>query len=107
MKISYNSRTNGIFSFNGEGSTETNGGDRPKRPDSQDTEGGDAYTITFEVKGEVIRTYIDGNLQVETEDKIYRNGRPGLGGRDSTVLYDYVEINGPGIDTSPVDNQGK
>ena len=45
---------------------------------------------------------------VETKDKTYKNGRPGLGGRDSTVLYDYVEINGPGIAaTTPVDRHGK
>ena len=107
IEIRYNSNTNSIFRFDGGDGIEITGGNRPKRPDSQDTEGVEAYTITFEVKGEVIKTYIDGNLQVETEDMIYRNGRPGLGGRDSTVLYDYVEINGPGIDTSPVDNQGK
>ena len=45
---------------------------------------------------------------VETKDKTYKDGRPGLGGRDSTVLYDYVEINGPGIPvTTPVNRQGK
>ncbi|MFP6724479.1 MAG: hypothetical protein VCF25_30050 [Candidatus Poribacteria bacterium] len=49
------------------------------------------------MKGETIKTYIDGKLQVETKDKTYKDGRPGLGGRDSTVSYDYVEINGPGI----------
>jgi hypothetical protein len=44
---------------------------------------------------------------VETADATYANGRPGLGGRDSTVWYDYVEINGPGIDTTPVAPGGK
>ena len=63
--------------------------------------------LKFNDKGEVIKTYIDGKLQVETKDKTYKDGRPGLGGRDSTVLYDYVEINGPGIATSPVEHQGK
>jgi len=44
---------------------------------------------------------------VETKDKTYKDGRPGLGGRDSTVSYDYVEINGPGIAPSPVDRHEK
>ncbi|MBP96746.1 hypothetical protein CMK18_12400 [Candidatus Poribacteria bacterium] len=107
IEISYNSNTNSIFRFDGGTGIEITGGDRPKRPESTDTKGGDAYTIIFEVKGEVIKTYIDGKLQVETKDKTYKDGRPGLGGRDSTVLYDYVEINGPGITTSPVEHQGK
>ena len=74
MKISYNSRTNGIFSFNGEGSTETNGGDRPKRPNSEDTQEGDVYTIIFEAKGKFIKTYIDGKLLVETKIKPIETG---------------------------------
>ena len=86
MKISYNSRTNGIFSFNGEDSTEINGGDRPKRPNSEDTQGGDVYTIIFEAKGKFIKTYIDGKLLVETKDKSYKNRRLGLGDRDSTLF---------------------
>ena len=86
MKISYNSRTNGIFSFNGEGSTETNGGDRPKRPNSEDTQEGDVYTIIFEAKGKFIKTDIDGKLLVETKDKAYKNRRLGLGDRDSTLF---------------------
>jgi len=107
MEISYNSQTNSVFLFQGGVGKEITGGPRPKRPDSKDTKGGDAYTIIFEVKGQTIKTYIDGKLQVETEDKTYKDGRPGLGGRDSTVAYDYVEINGPGIAASPVDHQGK
>ena len=107
MEISYNSHTNSVYLFQGGAGKEITGGPRPKRPDSKDTKGGDAYTIIFEVKGQTIKTYIDGKLQVETEDKTYKDGRPGLGGRDSTVAYDYVEINGPGIAASPVDHQGK
>ena len=75
----------------------------PNAQSPRTLKGGDSYTIIFEVKGETIKTYIDGKLMVETKDKTYKDGRPGLGGRDSTVLYDYVEINGPGIAaTSPV-----
>ena len=107
MEISYNSHTNSIFMFKGGAATEVTGGPRPKRPASKDTKGGEAYTIFFEVKGETIKTYIDGKLQVETKDKTYKDGRPGLGGRDSTVVYDYVEINGPGIAATPDDHQGK
>ena len=108
MEISYNSHTNSVFVFTGGSGKEITGGVRPKRPDSKDTKGGDAYTITFEVKGETIKTSIDGKQMVETKDGTYKDGRPGLGGRDSTVLYDYVEINGPGIaTTSPVDGQNK
>ena len=107
MEVSYNSHTNSVFMFKGGAGKEITGGARPKRPESKDTKGGDAYTIIFEVKGETIKTYIDGKLQVETKDKTYKDGRPGLGGRDSTVSYDYVEINGPGIAASPVDHHGK
>ena len=108
MEISYNSHTNSIFMFKGGAANEITGGPRPKRPESKDDKGGDAYTIIFEVKGETIKTYIDGKLMVETKDETYKDGRPGLGGRDSTVSYDYVEINGPGIAaTSPVDHHGK
>ena len=108
MEISYNSHTTSVFSFQGGASKEITGGARPKHPNSKDIKGGDAYTIAFEVKGDTIKTYIDGKLMVETKDKTYKDGRPGLGGRDSTVLYDYVEINGPGIPvTTPVNRQGK
>ena len=107
MEISYNSHTTSLFMFKGGAGNEITGGPRPKRPDSKDTKGGDAYTIVFEVEGQTIRTYIDGELMVEQEDKTYDKGRPGLGGRDSTVLYEYVEINGPGIPPTAVEAAGK
>ncbi|MDE0327291.1 MAG: hypothetical protein OXN27_25470 [Candidatus Poribacteria bacterium] len=44
---------------------------------------------------------------VETEDKTYDKGRPGLGGRDSTVLYEYMEINGEGIPPTAVEPADK
>ena len=103
MEISYNSHTTSLFMFQGGGANEITGGDRPKRPDSKDTKGGDAYTIAFEAEGETLRTYIDGKLMVENQDKTYDEGRPGLGGRDSTVAYEYVEINGPGIPPTAVE----
>ena len=40
---------------------------------------------------------------MKTQDKTYDKGRPGLGGRDSTVAYEYVEINGPGIPPTAVE----
>ena len=103
MEISYNSHTTSVFMFQGGAANEITGGPRPQRPDSKDTKGGDAYTIAFEVEGETLRTYIDGKLMVETQDKTYDKGRPGLGGRDSTVAYEYVEINGPGIPPTAVE----
>ena len=103
MEISYNSHTTSLFMFQGGGANEITGGPRPKRPDSKDTKGGDAYTIAFETEGETLRTYIDGELMVEQQDKTYDKGRPGLGGRDSTVLYEYVEINGVGIPPTAVE----
>ena len=107
MEISYNSHTTSIFMFQGGGANEITGGPRPKRPDSKDTKGGDAYTIVFEVEGETLRTYIDGKLMVENQDKTYDKGRPGLGGRDSTVAYEYVEINGEGIPPTAVEPADK
>ena len=107
MEISYNSHTTSVFMFSGGNANEITGGPRPKRPDSKDTKGGDAYTIVFETEGETLRTYIDGELMVETQDKTYDKGRPGLGGRDSTVLYEYVEINGEGIPPTAVEPTGK
>ena len=103
MEISYNSHTTSLFMFQGGAATEITGGDRPQRPDSKDTKGGDAYTIAFETEGLTLRTYIDGKLMVEQEDKTYDKGRPGLGGRDSTVLYEYVEINGVSIPPTAVE----
>lgn len=103
MEISYNSHTTSLFMFQGGGANEITGGNRPKRPDSKDTKGGDAYTIAFEAEGETLRTYIDGKPMVENQDKTYDKGRPGLGGRDSTVAYEYVEINGPGIPPTAVE----
>lgn len=91
----------------GGAANEITGGPRPKRPDSKDPKGGDAYTIVFEVEGQTLRTYIDGALMVEQEDKTYDKGRPGLGGRDSTVFYEYVEINGVGIPPTAVEAPGK
>ena len=107
MEISYNSHTTSLFMFSGGAANEITGGPRPKRPDSKDTKGGDAYTIVFETEGETLRTYIDGKLMVENQDKTYDKGRPGLGGRDSTVLYEYVEINGEGIPPTAVEPTGK
>ena len=107
MEISYNSHTTSVFMFSGGAANEITGGPRPKRPDSKDTKGGDAYTIVFEVEGETLKTYIDGKLMVETEDKTYDKGRPGLGGRDSTVLYEYMEINGEGIPPTAVEPADK
>jgi len=80
---------------------------RPPRPNSKDTKGGDSYIIVLEVEGDTIRSFIDGKLMVEATDKTYKNGRPGLGGRTSTVWYEYVEINGPGIAPTPVQPLGK
>jgi len=109
MEISYNSNTNSVFEFTGGNATEITGGDRPARPESTDTDGGDAYTIVMEVEGNTIRTFIDGELMVETTDDTYANGRPGLGGRTSTVWYEYVEITGPDIDEgiTSVESTGK
>ena len=107
MEISYNSHTTSVYVFRGGVSEEITGGPRPARPKSKDTKGGDAYTIVFEVKGDTLKTFIDGKLMVETKDKTYQDGRPGLGGRDSTVWYDYVEINGPGIAKTSVESAGK
>ena len=107
MEISYNSHTTSVFMFSGGAANEITGGPRPKRPDSKDDKGGDAYTIVFEVEGETLKTYIDGKLMVETEDKTYDKGRPGLGGRDSTVAYEYVEINGKGVPPTAVEPADK
>ena len=103
MEISYNSHTTSLFMFQGGVANEITGGPRPERPDSKDTKGGDAYTIVFETEGETLRIYIDGQLMIEQDDKTYDKGRPGLGGRDSTVLYEYVEINGIGITPTAVE----
>ena len=107
MEISYNSHTTSLFMFSGGAANEITGGPRPKRPDSKDDKGGDAYTMVFEVEGETLRTYIDGKLMVENQDKTYDKGRPGLGGRDSTVAYEYVEINGKGIPPTAVEPADK
>ena len=107
LEISYNSHTTSLFMFSGGAANEITGGPRPKRPDSKDTKGGDAYTIVFETEGETLRTYIDGKLMVENQDKTYDKGRPGLGGRDSTVAYEYVEINGEGIPPTAVEPADK
>ena len=107
MEISYNSHTTSLFMFSGGAANEITGGPRPKRPDSKDDKGGDSYTIVFETEGETLRTYIDGKLMVENQDKTYDKGRPGLGGRDSTVHYEYVEINGEGIPPTAVEPADK
>ncbi len=109
MEISYNSNTTSLFMFNGGVGTEITPDPpgRPPRPNSKDNKGGDSYTIVLEVEGDTIRSFIDGKLMVEATDKTYKDGRPGLGGRDSTVWYDYVEINGPGIAPTPVQPLGK
>ena len=107
LEISYNSHTTSLFMFSGGAANEITGGPRPERPDSKDTKGGDSYTIVFETEGETLRTYIDGKLMVENQDKTYDKGRPGLGGRDSTVLYEYVEINGEGIPPTAVEPADK
>ena len=48
---------------------------------------------------------MDGKLMVETKDTTYKDGCSGMDGMDSTVLHDYVDINGPEIAaTSSVDH---
>ena len=108
MEISYNSHTTSLFRFAAGTSVEiTPGGVRPERPDSKDTKGGDAYTLVFEAKGETIKIFIDGKLMIEQEDNKYPEGRLGLGGRDSVVWYEYVDVEGTGIPTSAVNLKGK
>jgi len=107
MEISYNSHTTSVFRFDAGASVEITGGDRPARPESKDTKGGDAYTLVFEAQGETFKTFIDGKLMVETEDNKYPEGRLGLGGRDSVVWYEYVDVEGTGIPPSAVDSKGK
>ena len=111
IEISYNSNTTSLFMFSGGAANEITPDPpgRPPRPNSKDTKGGDAYTIVLEVEGDTIRSFIDGKLMVEATDGTYKNGRPGLGGRTSTVWYEYVEITGPGIDegTTSVESTGK
>ncbi|MBM3238961.1 DUF1080 domain-containing protein [Candidatus Poribacteria bacterium] len=110
MEISYNSHTTSLHRFEaGTGTEITPGGNaaRPKRPDAKDTKGGDAYTLVFEAKGDNIKTFIDGKLMIEQKDNTYKTGRLGLGGRDSVVLYEYVDVEGAGIPPSAIDLQGK
>ena len=109
IEISYNSNTTSLFMFSGGAANEITPDPpgRPPRPNSKDNKGGDSYTIILETDGDTIRSFIDGKLMVEATDKTYKDGRPGLGGRDSTVWYDYVEINGPGIAPTPVQPLGK
>jgi len=45
MENSYNSHTNSIFMFQGGATNEITGGPQPKRPESKDDKGGDAYII--------------------------------------------------------------
>jgi hypothetical protein len=108
MEISYNSDTTSLHRFEaGTGTEITPDGVRPARPKSKDTKDGDAYTLVFEAKGETFKIYIDGKLMIEQKDNKYPNGRLGLGGRDSVVLYEYVDVEGTGIPPSTVDAQGK
>jgi hypothetical protein len=108
MEISYNSNTTSLFRFEAAAGTEiTPDGVRPARPESKDTKGGDAYTLVFEAKGDTIKTFIDGKLMIEQQDNKYHEGRLGLGGRTSVVLYEYVDVEGAGIPPSAVDFSGK
>jgi hypothetical protein len=108
MEISYNSHTTSLFRFDAGTSTEiTPGGVRPARPESKDQKDGDAYTLVFEAEGDTLRTFIDGELMIEQEDDVYKEGRLGLGGRTSVVLYEYVDVEGLGIPPSVVDLKGK
>jgi len=108
MEISYNSNTTSLFRFEAAAGTEiTPDGVRPARPESKDTKGGDAYTLVFEAKGDTIKTFIDGKLMIEQDDNKYPEGRLGLGGRTSTILYEYVEVEGVGIPSTNVDSKSK
>ena len=108
MEISYNSNTTSLHRFAaGTGTEITPGGVRPARPESKDAEGGDAYTLVFEAKGDTIKIFIDGKEMIEQKDDVYKKGRLGLGGRTSVVLYEYVDVEGAGIPTSAVDLKGK
>ena len=45
---------------------------------------------------------------MEQVDDTYKAGKLGLGGRDSVVLYEYVDVEGTGIPaTTAVDSKGK
>ncbi|MBC8234191.1 hypothetical protein H8E77_31980 [bacterium] len=108
MEISYNSDTTSLHRFEaGTGTEITPDGVRPARPESKDTEGGDAYTLVFEAKGDTIKIFIDGKLMIEQKDNKYLEGKLGLGGRTSTVLYEYVDVEGAGIPPTTVDRKSK
>ena len=107
LEISYNSNTTSLFRFDAAVGTEITPGDRPARPESKDQEGGDAYTLVFEAKGDTIKTFIDGELMIEQKDNVHKKGRLGLGARTSVILYEYVDVEGTGIPTSAVDLKGK
>ncbi len=108
MEISYSSNTTSLFRYDAGTGTEITPGDRPARPESKDTNGGDAYTLVIEVEGDTFRTFMDGELMMEQVDDTYKAGKLGLGGRDSVVLYEYVDVEGTGIPaTTAVDSKGK
>jgi len=95
VEVSYNSNTISMYEFQDGGAIEiTPGGNagRPKRPDSADTKGGDHYTLTFAVEGEILSYSVDGRLSIKTANAAWPKGPPGLGGRGGQVNFAWVRV---------------
>ena len=67
----------------------------------------ESHIWKFEVEGNKITVYLDGEELLSAEDDKYEKGRIGLGGHNHSsatgkniVLFDYVEVSGPGIPVS-------
>ena len=56
---------------------------------------GTTYTLRLQVRGEVLRGYVDGKLLVDTTDSTHTTGKIGLGTHDATADFDNVTVTTP------------
>jgi len=64
------------------------------------------YILKVEVKGDEIKCYVDGELEIEVQDDSFPQGAIGVGTFNAEGHFDDVTVNGKGI-PSPVFPKGK
>ena len=55
------------------------------------------YVLKVEVKGNSIKCYVDGKLEIDVEDDAFPEGAIGVGTFNAEGHFDDVMVNGPGI----------
>ncbi len=66
------------------------------------------YTLKIEVAGNSIKAYLDGELEIDTNNDAHAEGGIAFEGEANSIMrFDDLVVEGDGIPSSPVDAKGK